>query len=546
MKGVDLIAEILKREGTEFLAAYPMTPLIDACAKVDIRPILCRQERVGMAIADGFSRTTNGKRLGVFAMQHGPGTENAFPGAAQAFSDNVPVLLIPGGEPQTKAFVSPNFRAVENFGNVTKWQAEMNAVERIPLLMRRAFYQLRTGKGGPVLLEVPRNIWDEEFDGDLDYTPVEGNTTAPSPAEVEQVARVLLDADSPVVHAGQGCLYAEVWDELQEFAELLQAPVMTTMPGKSGFPEDHRLSLGAASGATTGAVWHFFNKADLVFAIGASLTRSSYALAVPEDGKVMVHSTNDPGDINKDYRADYSLVGDSRLVLQALIAEIKEQTSGAGRREQRDVAPEVQAEKARWLDEWMPQLTSDEVPINQYRIIWDLMHNVDRANTIVTHDAGSPRDQIIPFWETVAPRTYMGWGKSTQLGYGLGITMGAKLAEPGKLCVNIMGDAAIGMVGMDIETAARNKIGILTIVFNNQIMAIERKTQPVSSEKYDSLKSGGDYAKVAEALGAWSSRIERPEDFVPALEKAVEITKTGQPALLDCICKEGYDFSKFP
>ena len=108
----------------------------------------------------------------------------------------------------------------------------------------------------------------------------------------------------------------------------------------------------------------------------------------------------------------------------------------------------------------MPQLTSDEVPTNQYRIIWDLMHNVDRANTIITHDAGSPRDQLIPFWETVAPRTYIGWGKSTQLGHGLGLTMGAKLAEPDKLCINVMGDAAIGMVGMDIETAVRNKIGI--------------------------------------------------------------------------------------
>ncbi len=544
MQGADVIAAILKAEGTEFLACYPATPMVDACAKLDIRPIICRQERMGMAIADGFSRTTNGKKLGVFAMQHGPGSENAFPGAAQSFSDNVPVLLLPGGEPDTKAYVSPNFSPVDNYRNVTKWLAQFNRVDRIPDLMRRAFYQLRTGKGGPVLLETPRHIWTTELEGDVDYTPPVGNKTAPDASEVGNVSEVLLEATSPVISAGQGCLYAEAWDELQEIAELLQAPVSTTMPGKSGFPEDHPLSLGASAVSHTKQTSLFMNQADLVFAIGTSLTRTNYGYTIP-DGKTMVHSTNDPSDVNKDYQADYSLIGDAKLVLQGLIDAIKERTGGRGHRDSRDVAPAVQKVRKEWLDEWMPQLTSSETPINQYRIIWDLMHNVDRANTIVTHDAGSPRDQVVPFWECVAPRTYQGWGKSTQLGYGLGITMGAKLAEPEKLCVNMMGDAAIGMVGMDIETAVRNEIGILTIVFNNQVMAIERDHQPYSAESHDSLRHGGDYAKVAEALGAWSMRVDEPDGFVPALEQAVEVTKTGRPALLDCICKEGYDFSKY-
>jgi acetolactate synthase-1/2/3 large subunit len=184
--------------------------------------------------------------------------------------------------------------------------------------------------------------------------------------------------------------------------------------------------------------------------------------------------------------------------------------------------------------------------MNQYRIIWDLLHLVDRPNTIITHDAGSPRDQLTPFWESVAPRSYMGWGKSTQLGYGLGITMGAKLAEPDKLCINIMGDAAIGMVGMDLETAARNNIGILTIVFNNGAMAIERDTMPMAIEKYGSVYQGGDYRAVAEALGGWAVRVEKPDEIVPSLTQAIEITKTGSPALVECIVKEGFDFSRYP
>ena len=185
-----------------------------------------------MAIADRFSRTTNGKRIGVFAMQHGPGTENAFPGAAQAFSDNVPILLLPGGDATSRAFVRPGFSAVENYSHVTKWLAQINHVERIPELMRRAFYQLRSGKPGPVLLEIPRNIWTADYAAEPTYTPVKGNRTAPDPQDVKEAAQVLLNAKNPVLHAGQGVMYAEACEELKELAELLQAPVMTTMPAQ--------------------------------------------------------------------------------------------------------------------------------------------------------------------------------------------------------------------------------------------------------------------------------------------------------------------------
>ncbi len=544
MNGAGVIAEILKREGTEFLACYPNQPLIESCAQAGIRPIMCRQERVGMAIADGFSRTTNGRRIGVFTMQHGPGAENAFPGAAQAFSDNVPVLLLPSGEPTNRAHVRPTFRSVENYGGVTKWMAEVNLIERIPELMRRAFYQLRTGKGGPVLLEVPRNILSSELQGAVDYVPPKGSRSAPDPAEAREVAGALLKAKSLVIHAGQGVMYAEAWDELQELAELLQAPVMTTMPGKSGFPENHPLSLGACSISTPKPVAHFLKQADMLFGIGCSFTRTTYGKTIPP-GKIMVHSTNDPADVNKDYRADYAVVGDAKLTLQALIHEIKAQTKGAGSRNNGDAPRQVQALKKESLQEWMPHFTSKEVPINPYRIIWDLMHHVDRANTIITHDAGSPRDHLVPFWESVAPRTYLGWGKSTQLGYGLGLAMGAKLAQPQKLCINIMGDASIGMVGMDIETAARSKIGILTIVLNNGAMAIERRSMPFATERYGSVYLGGNYRDVAKALGGWGERVTKPEEFIPALTRAIDVTSMGQPAMLECMTKECFDFPRY-
>jgi acetolactate synthase-1/2/3 large subunit len=201
--------------------------------------------------------------------------------------------------------------------------------------------------------------------------------------------------------------------------------------------------------------------------------------------------------------------------------------------------------KRAWLAEWAKHLDSDETPINQYRVIRDLMRTVDRDNVIITHDSGSPREQLLPFWETTAPGSYMGWGKSTQLGYGLGIIMGAKLAAPEKLCVNVMGDAAVGMTGMDIETAARNRIGILTIVFNNGVMAAERDVLQMSTKKYGALTVSGNYTKVAEGLNVAAARVEKPAEIVPAIKDAVRVTETGAPFLLEIVVKEGYDFSRY-
>jgi acetolactate synthase-1/2/3 large subunit len=286
-------------------------------------------------------------------------------------------------------------------------------------------------------------------------------------------------------------------------------------------------------------------RADLVLAIGSSLTKTPFGPGVPS-GKKIIHSTNDPGDINKEYRPDHAVVGDAALVLDSLIEEVSRQRKGGGGNALAALKAEVAAAKKAWLAEWSKHLDSDEVPINQYRVIRDLMRTVDRDNMIVTHDSGSPREQMMPFWETTAPGSYMGWGKSTQLGYGLGLIMGAKLAAPDKLCVNIMGDSAIGMTGMDIETAARNRIAILTVVFNNGIMAAEREVLKVSDKKYGAMTVGGNYSKVAEGLNVPSMRVERLGDLVPAIKKAVGVTESGSPFLLEVVVKEGQDFSRYP
>jgi len=543
MNGAALVAEILKREGTEFLSCYPRNPVIEECTKLGIRPILCRQERVGVGIADGYTRIMRGKVNGVFAAQAGPGIENAFPGVAQAYSENVPMLILPGGMGSGRQYRHPTFSAADVFAPVTKWAARAHSVQAIPDLMRQAYHAMRTGKGGPVLLEIPLEVWDQEYEDAVEYESVRPYPLSPDPTAITEAVRMLLAAENPILWAGQGVLYAEASEAVAELAELVPAPVMMTNPGKSAIAENHPLALGGSTRSRPRMVSEFMDRADLVFAIGSSLTITNFGPKVPP-GKKIVHSTNDPSDINKDYKADYAVIGDAKMVAEALIAEIKRQRGEVDVNVAKTLKDEIASIKAAWIADWQDHRTSDEVPINQYRVIQDLMDTVDRDQVIITHDSGSPREQMMSSWESTAAGSYMGWGKSTQLGYGLGITLGAKMAAPEKICINVMGDASFGMTGLDIETAARNGIATLTIVFNNGVMGAERDVLVHSTEKYGALDVGGNYAKVAEGLNVKSRRVEAPEDIIPAIKEAVAVTQAGSPYLLEFIVKEGHDFSR--
>ena len=199
----------------------------------------------------------------------------------------------------------------------------------------------------------------------------------------------------------------------------------------------------------------FLTGADLVFGVGCSFIKNNFTAPIPP-GKTIIHATNSDADINKDYKCHYPVVGDAKLVLNQFLdflAELKRQDGPTGRPANQELIDEIRSARAEWLARWLPRLTSDETPLNPYRVIWDVMHTVNLDNTIVTHESGSPREQVSPFWEARAPRSFIGWGKSTQLGYSLGLALGAKLAAPEKQVINFMGDTAFGMVGLDVETA---------------------------------------------------------------------------------------------
>jgi len=538
MKVAPAIAEILKQEGVECVIGYPVNPVIEAAAAADIRTLIVRQERVGLHMADAVSRLSSGQRIGVFALQHGPGAENAFGGIAQAFSESVPILVFAAGYGRRVNNYDPFFSAFRNYQHIVKWIEQLNCADATVDVMRRAFSQLRTGRPRPVVIEIPVDVYPEEVPEPLAYTPTFAARSGPDPREVPAVAEALVSASRPVIYAGQGIHYARAWSQLRELAELLEAPVVTSLGGKSAFPETHPLSAGSAGRSIPKTVFHFLQQADLIFGIGCSFTTSNFATPMPK-GKTLIHATLDPRDLNKNVTAARGLVGDAGLVLEALIPEVRERLAGKPRGRSAAVAEEIRSVRADWLKDWTPRLTSDEVPLSPYRVLADLARTVDVANTIITHDAGSPRDQLSPFWQSVAPLSYIGWGKSTQLGYGLGLALGAKLACPDKLCINVWGDAAIGMTGMDFETAVRERLPILSILLNNFCMAMELPVMKAATEKFRSTDISGNYAEMAKAFGGYGERVTRPEEIVPAIRRGIRKTQEGVPTLLEFItCKE--------
>ena len=546
MKVSRAIAKILKQEGVGRLFAYPVNPVIEGCAEEDIRTVIVRQERTGLHMAEAVGRLSSGRKVGVFCMQHGPGTENAFGGIAQAYSESVPLVVLPAGYGRARTNVEPNFSSLVNFQHVTKSVEQVTLAAEVPNAIRRAFTQAKNGRPGPCLVELPWDLLMEEYPGELAYSPSICTLSAPDPAAAREAARILVAAERPVIYAGQGVHYGRAWRELRELAELLESPVTTSIEGKSAFPETHGLSLQSGGRSYSKQLHLFLEKADVIFGIGASFTQTVFGIPWANYlGKAtLIQSTVDTADLHKDAVIDLGLVGDSRLTLAALLDEVRRLVPQP-RGRAASVAAEIATYRREWRAYWSRKLDSESAPINPYRVIRDLMATVDARNTIITHDAGSPRDQLTPFWRTETPLSYIGWGKTTQLGMGLGLAMGAKLEHPDKLCINWWGDAAIGFTGMDFETAVRERIPILSILSNNFSMAIEIPVMRVATEKYGSTDISGNYSELANALGGYGERVTDPAEIVPAIRRGIAKTEEGTPALLEFITSKELEISRF-
>lgn len=536
MKAANGLVRILKTEGVTWVSTFPVSGINNACGEEGIQNLMMRTERFAVAVADGYSRVSNGKQIGVCSVQGGmnaAGLQAAYGAMAQAFEDSSPILCIASGIGASSTGAS-HYNIPRSFEGVTKWVGCINQARRVPEFMRRAFSYLRTGRPGPVLILLPPDL-DEYDESEYPYKTVKGWKHPGDPRDVEVAVKALLSTKNPLIYAGQGVFYADACDELLKFADLVQAPVLTTLKGKSVFPENHPLSIGVRGGPAE----HYLQCSDLVFAIGTSLTPGRFSHRVPS-GKVIIQSTIDELDINRCYTVDHAIIGDAKLVLNQLIAEVQRQTSPRGLGKNKRVQREIENLKRKFIEKYMPQLTSDDKPINPYKVYWDLMHTIDRENSSVTHDSGNTRDQTSTIYEAIIPHGYIGWGNVSTLGFGLGAAMGAKLAHPERTVVNITGDAGVGYQLGNYEALVKNEIAITTIHINNSAFAGYGPGfwgpghDPYTSKVTPSTVL--NMAKAVEAIGEYSERVEEPDEIIPALKRAFKTNRSGRPAFLEVIC----------
>lgn len=531
MKGDEYIAQILKQEGVEWLSCFPSNPMIEALAKEGIRPIAFRHERGAVMAADGYSRVSDRKKLGVVAMQSQAGAENSAGGLAQANADNIPILVLPGGNPLNMLFVRPNYSASYSWTNVVRHAEFITGPRETGNVMRRAMHRLKSSAPGPVVVELPPDVVGQDIPDDaLNYRSPRPVVGVPSAGDIKDAARALVDAKDPLIWAGSGVMSAQATEELKQLAELLEVPVYTSLPGKSAIDERHPLAVGSGGLTTTGPARKWLKESDLIFAVGSSLTTTPYGQQFAQE-KFLIHSVNDVDEINKDTVCDIGLVGDARQTLILMIDAVKGLIGASGRKT--GTTERIKAERDQWWASWMPYLENDSTPISPYRVIWELNQNLDKENSIVTHDAGAPRDQMAPFYTATTPHSYVGWGKTTHLGASIPLMIGAKKAMPERMCVAFLGDAAFGMSGLDIETACRAELPITVVLLNNGIMATYPGGTPTAREQFGVTHMTGDYAQIAMGMGAEGIHVTRASELPGAIKQAEQFNKEGKTVMID-------------
>lgn len=533
------IARILKQEGVEWVSTFPVCRVNNALGREGIPMVMMRDDRYAVAVADAFSRITAGRQIGVCTFQGGvnaAGMQYAYAGMAQAFEDGSPVLCITDGIPAGGSENS-QFDVFKSMTSVSKWFGYIDRPERVPEFMRRAFTMLRSGRPGPVILAVPdpTGTYDENADP---YQPVRGAKHAPVQEDVARAIDLLTGAQKPLIYAGEGVIYGGASEELLAFAEMANAPVVTTLKGKGAFPENHPLFVGVRGGQVT----NYLNNSDLIFGVGSSLSPGRFSHRIPNaTSKTIVHCDVDELHVNKAYPTAQAVIGDARYSLQALTAELS-QRPVKSTRSREDVALEVKNERDAAMAQYQEAMASDDKPINPYRVYAGLMEALDPNNSFVTHESGNTRDQLSTVYETLVPRAFLGWGNVSTLGFGWAGSVAARLADPNRPAITVTGEAGLGYMLGNLEVALRQKLGVTVVhISNGGFAGYGPGFWGPGHDPFTHAVLGPDevdMSRVIGELGFHTERVSEPSEVVPALRRALEVNESNQPAYIEFLCSQ--------
>ncbi len=545
MNASELLVDCLEQEDVSAVAGVsgrPMLDLLQALEKSRVNLYQTRHEQGAGFLADGYARIRN--RPGVVLIQRGPGVTNCMTAIANSKIDGIPLIVLIG-QGEMEMFDKGALQELDHLAFLDyfcKWTFRLHDVRRIPEMMRRAFMIASSGKPGPVALELPMNIMEQPAPASVEpYTPVgPGLRSLGDLEKIRQAMEALSPAKAPLVYAGAGVLRSAASPELLQLAEILALPVMTSLPGKSCFPEDHSLSLGLGGfpRATYGTpqAAQAVDKADWVLALGSSFREHGTRYFQPRPKAVkLIQVDISEQELSKNYSADIAILGDLKCVLQQMVVEAERAVQDAKVQQEIEsrrsrVSSQIAATRAKWLEQWHEHLYSEATPIDPYRITTEIAAVVDLNKTVILHDAGLVRAYICHHLVSRRPLSFLGYGGFSAMGYSLPAALGAKIAAPDKNVICIIGDGSFGMTGLEVETAVRYGIKTITLVYNNGGLDAVRRLQERRQEPFVWDKLGGSYAEVARGLGAFARRVERAAEIRPALQEALAQDK---PAVLE-------------
>lgn len=536
LNGAEIVVECLKEQGVDTVFGYPGGTILNIYDELykhsdEIRHILTSHEQGAAHAADGYARATG--KVGVCLATSGPGATNLVTGIATAFMDSIPVVAITANV-TLPMLGKDSFQEVDIAGvtmPITKHGYIVKNVEELADTLRRAFTIAKSGRPGPVLVDITKDVTAAV----CEYTPKSPEERKPvyrcTEEELEQAADQIMSARRPFIYLGGGAIASGAYEEVAEFAELVDAPVCDTLMGKGGFNGRSERYTGMIGMHGTKASNLGVSRCDLLIALGARF--SDRVIGNPKkfaENARIIHVDIDAAEINKNIRVDTSLVGDLKLVLQKLNKKLTKQDHS----------------------EWMKEIAGlkAEYPLkyDDSRLscpyVMETIDKVTNGEALITTDVGQHQMWAAQYYCYTKPRTFLSSGGLGTMGYGLGACIGAQLGQPDKLCINIAGDGCFRMNMNELATASRYNIPIIQIVINNHVLGMVRQWQTLFYGKRYSqtvLNDSVDFCKVAEALGCAAIRVTEKEEAAPALEKAIALKK---PVLIECMIPE--DDKVFP
>jgi acetolactate synthase-1/2/3 large subunit len=538
MTGADAILRALEAEGVETVFGIPggaILPTYDAFARgTTVRHVLARHEQGAGHMAEGYARATG--KVGVAIATSGPGATNLVTPIADAWMDSTPLVCITG-QVRTHLIGTDAFQECDITGitiPIVKHSWLVQDVEELPHVLRAAFHIARTGRCGPVLVDVPRDVQEAELDFVYPDEPDLPGWKPPRvghPRQIRRAAEAIAAAEKAVLYVGGGTLNADACEELRELAEFWRLPVITTLMGKSAFPETHELHFGWPG--MHGPKWSNWamNKCDLLVAVGARFDdRVTGKLSAFAPGATVIHLDIDPAEIGKLRHADIPVVGPLKQVLRRLTEELRALHAEGHRPRTEPWLRQI----ADWREEFPLRYGSGGDMLKPQRVLETLQELTQGRDVIWTTGVGQHQMWAMQYLLCERPRTFITSGGLGTMGYGVPAAIGAKAARPEATVVCVDGDGCFQMTGQELATSILEDLPIVVVIVNNGYLGMVRQWQDMFfeerlSEIYLSYHVP-DYARLAEAYGAAGFTVEREEELVPALEEALA---SGRTAVVD-------------